>query len=388
MRRAAVAALVFLACWGAVHFWFYRYDLIGDVGIYRGYAELVRHGAVPYRDFAFEYPPGALPPLLAPAYLGGYQHAFGLLMGVLGAALAALLARDAPLRGLAFAAVSPLLVGALVLNRFDLWPALLATAALLALLHDRHRLGFALLAAGFTAKLWPLLLVPLAAAWTLRRRGGRELARAGAAAAAVAAAALVPFAALAPHGLWSSLWGQLSRPLEIETLGGALLMLTGHAGIDMSHGSYNAAGVAVRPLEALTGAALATTLAVLWVAFARGPAEHERLVRYAAASVCAFVALGKVLSPQYLIWLVPLVALLRGRRGAWAVALLSAALVLTQVLYPSRFYDYVYGHRLAWLVLLRDLLLVGFVAQLALPHGVWRRRPRERLETRVSQAGG
>jgi hypothetical protein len=105
----------------------------------------------------------------------------------------------------------------------------------------------------------------------------------------------------------------------------------------------------------------------LWVAFARGPATPKRFARYAAASVCAFVALGKVLSPQFLIWLIPFVPLVRGRRGLAATGVLTAALVLTQVWFPQRYFDYALEGRLAGVVLARDLVLVALLAVLALP---------------------
>lgn len=364
----AAAILVYLACWGAVHFWFYRYDLIGDVGIYRSYGEAMRHGELPYRDFAFEYPPGALPVMLLPAYFGNYAHAFGALMAVMGIGIVALVMRHAPARGTAFVVASPLLIGSLVLNRFDLWPTLLTTAALIALLRDHHRLGWAALGAAFAAKLWPITLLPLAAVWTVRRRGRVELGRSAGIGVAVVVAAFGPFLVLAPHGLWRSIWGQFSRPMEIESLGASMLMVTHHAGIAMSHGSYNASGTLVGPLTVVIGTMQVAALLALWIAFARGPLERERLARYAAASVCAFIAFGKVFSPQYLIWLVPLVALLRGKLGGWAIVLLSVSLVLTQVWYPSRFYPYVYHHHLAWLVLLRNLILVALAPILVIAH--------------------
>ena len=90
-------------------------------------------------------------------------------------------------------------------------------------------------------------------------------------------------------------------------------------------------------------------------------------VRYAAACTCAFVAFDKVLSPQYLLWLIPLVPLVRGRRGLLATGLLAAALVLTQVWFPQRYFDYALHFRLAGVVLARDLVLVALVAVLALP---------------------
>jgi hypothetical protein len=85
--------------------------------------------------------------------------------------------------------------------------------------------------------------------------------------------------------------------------------------------------------------------------------------------VCAFVALGKVASPQFLIWLVPLVALVGGRRGLAACALLAAALVLTQVWFPYRYWDLVFELEpvASWLVPVRDLVLVALVAVLAWP---------------------
>ena len=108
-------------------------------------------------------------------------------------------------------------------------------------------------------------------------------------------------------------------------------------------------------------------LIALWVAFARGPATVVRFLRYAAACVCAFIVCGKVLSPQYLLWLVPLVPLVRGRRGLAATALLTAALVLTQVWFPQRYFAYALDFHLAGVVLLRDLVLVALLAVLAWP---------------------
>ena len=80
----------------------------------------------------------------------------------------------------------------------------------------------------------------------------------------------------------------------------------------------------------------------------------------------AFVALGKVLSPQFLLWLVPLVPLVRGRRGLAASALLAVALVLTQAWFPRQYWDYATGldRGVAGLVVARDLVLLALLAVL------------------------
>jgi hypothetical protein len=64
---------------------------------------------------------------------------------------------------------------------------------------------------------------------------------------------------------------------------------------------------------------------------------------------------------------VPLVPLVRGRRGIAATGLLVAALVLTQVWFPFRYWAYALDFRLAGAVLARDLVLLVLFAVLALP---------------------
>jgi hypothetical protein len=354
------AAGLFLLCWGLVHTWFWGHGQLVDWPTYKSYGDAMRAGHVPYRDFSVEYPPGALPAFLAPAWFGDYAGAFAWTMAACGVVLVAVVVRIRPAAAL-YVALAPVLVGSLILSRFDLWPALLATAALAALLADRHRLGWALLGAAVAAKLWPLVLVPLAIAWSVRR--GRPWAIV--VGITVAALVFAPFVALAPHGVWESVRGQASRPLQIESLGASLLTALGHPRVVSTHGSQGIAGHG--SLAATFGVLQAVAVAALCVAFARGPATRERFLRYAAAAVCAFVVFGKVLSPQFLIWLVPLVPLVRGRRGLAGTALLTAALLLTQVWFPLRYWDYVDGFHLAWVVLLRNLALVALAGVLAWP---------------------
>jgi hypothetical protein len=132
------------------------------------------------------------------------------------------------------------------------------------------------------------------------------------------------------------------------------------------HGSQNLAGSLPDALAAAQSLLQIAAVVSLWVVFARGPATPQRLARYAAATTVAFVALGKVLSPQFLIWLVPLVPL-AGRRIA--TALLALALVLTQLWFPFRYWDLAlhFDPRASWLVMARDVVLVGLLVTLVLP---------------------
>jgi uncharacterized membrane protein len=362
------ASGIFLACWGLVHRWIWSGFALVDWPTYQQYGDaILNHGLVPYRDFAVEYPPGALVAFILPAEFGDYASAFAWQMAACGVVLVAVVAAIR-VEAAFYVALAPVLAGSLILSRFDLWPALLGVAALAALLRERHRLGWGLLGAAVAAKLWPFVLVPLAFVWSYR--AGR--ARAALVGVAVAAAAFAPFALIAPHGLWESVRGQASRPLQIESLGASFLTTFGHPHVITTHGSQNVTG------HGAVGAVFAvlqlSALVALWIAFARGPARGTELLRYSAATVCAFIAFGKVLSPQFLLWLIPLVPLVRGRRGLAATGLLTAALVLTQVWFPDRYFDYVNSFHDAGVVLVRNVTLVVLLVVLAWPASVATRR--------------
>ena len=393
---AALAAAVFVGSWTLVQTEPFTRAEISDLPVYQRYGDRMEAGDVPYADFRVEYPPGALPAFLAPSLLSDseaeFRSTFEGLMSACGVAailLAALvlsLVGAGPVRtagALGLMAVSPLLLGSVVLTRFDLWPAVLTLGALAALVAGRARIGALVLGVAIAAKLYPLVLVPLLGAWLWRRHGRREALLGVGLALAVPVALYLPFLLLDPGSVLSSVGRQLSRPLQLESLGAAVLVALHHlAGVPLdwasSHGSQNVTGVAAVVAAVLLSLAQVGALGWIWWRFWRGPAEPERLLRYAAAAAVAFVALGKVLSPQFLIWLVALVPLVAGRRGLAASALLALSLALTQAWFPRRYWDYVFTFDglASAAVLARDLALLTLLAVLMIG------RPGDRTHTR------
>lgn len=373
MRLASAAAgcALFLVSWGVLHHGFYARDRIVDTPVYERYGEAMTDSRVPYRDFALEYPPGALPVFVLPALGEGdsddYERRFEGIMAALGLACVLLVAVAAsswwaPL----FVAVTPLALGSVILSRFDLWPAMLTVAALVLLVAGRFRLGLGAIGLATAAKLYPVLLAPIAFAHVWRVRGRREALMCAGIFFAVVLAIFTPFAVLSPDGVWESVWRQAGRPLQIESLGAGFLLVAHHLfGLDLtmesSHGSQNLDGTAADLLGAASTLLQVALLIGIWIWYVRGPATRERLAAASAAAVCAFIAFGKVFSPQFLIWLVPLVPLVGGRRGLVASGFLAASLVLTQLWFPYRYWELAleFDTAASWLVFARNLLLVG-----------------------------
>jgi hypothetical protein len=382
---AAAAACAFLGSWVVLgHLWYRSTPQLVDTPTYEHYGDAIAAGHVPYRDFQLEYPPGAVLPFVAPELtahrgdLGAYTHGFERWMAGAGVLLtllvaAALMTLDAsPLRAiaaLALVAAFPLLLGTVVLTRFDLWPAALTAAALAALLAGRDELGALALGAAIATKLYPAVLVPVGVIWVWRLRNRERALWWTALVAATCAAVFLPFAAIAPGGVGHSFAVQIHRPLQIESLGASVLIALHHvAGLSITvrsdHGSQNIESTGAGAAAILSILLAVVGLCVIWLAFARGPVRRDRLVLAAAASVATFIAFGKVFSPQFMMWLIPLVPLVRSRV---APLLLAAGLVLTQLWFPAHYWALTtLDPRESWLLLARDLVVVALAAALCL----------------------
>ena len=384
---------VFVASWVFVSYvpvfsaWLY-----GDVRFYETWGGFMAGHLVPYRDFRIEYPPGALPIFLGPVYLrkfAGYHGTYyewfrvellviGLLIEVAMAYALAFLgaSRRRAYAALCFAGAGPALLGPIALSRFDYWPALLAVAAVAAFAARRPMVACGFAAAGTAVKVYPAVLIPLALIELWRREGSRAAAKGVALAVGIGAAIAVPFAIIAPHGITWALHRQLHRPLQVESLG-AVFFAAAHevAGVHLhvvkSAGSDNLVGSGPDVASAILGVLTIVALLAVYVLYFRSAGTREGLVAASAAAVTAYIAFSKVFSPQYLVWLIPLVPLVGGRRGLRASALLLVIVGMTQVWSPYRYGDY---HKMAtawliWLVVARDLLVLVLLAVLMWPSG-------------------
>jgi uncharacterized membrane protein len=352
-------------------------EQFGDVRLYALQGRRMLDGQVPYRDFFVEYPPGSLVAFVLPAVVSVAHYAvlFKTLMALCGVATVVLVERVAAALGYPLArtavalgalALAPVAVGPLIVNEYDLWPALLTVAALLALVRGHERLGCALLGLGAATKIFPLAVLVVALAWIYRRSGAQALRRALVAAVATAAATYVAFVAVAPGGVWYSLEVQARRGLQKESLGAALLYVLDQLHLYKAHivvGNPNwteLTGPAGDTLALLSTVAQVVAVALVAVLVTRRGPEPRTLAVATAAAVTGFVAFGKVFSPQYLIWLVPLVPLVG---GAFEIAALAAALVLTQLWFLQAVNPFDL-HGEVWLFITRDLLVAALFAAL------------------------
>lgn len=304
-----------------------------DTDIYFRYATLSLEGRVPYRDFRVEYPPLALPLFLVPAVVsrdvGVFKVAFGLEMLVFNAATVWLVAahaekqgRTAVRRALIRYTILYLLLSRLIVLRYDAATMFVGFAASCWWFSGHSGRGGVAAALGTLMKVYPATVALVAAPWDLARKSsrGRGLA---AFIGALTLGVLAWVAIGTPRGVGESLGYQLGRGFEYGSLySGAQMLAAKAVGAEIAVVRDHAAWASVTPwspalLRWVLPIQASAILAVCGVFYRRGLSDG---IRYSAAAILAFIVTGKVFSPQYLIWLLPFLAMLEGpiaRRAYW-----------------------------------------------------------------------
>ena len=364
---------------------------VNDLYVYRTYADLLTGGALPYLDFDFEYPPLAALPLGLAGLPGTaeatYAVSFAVLMAgcaLAGQLLAARLAGAAGERGVHgrevvtvawLLALAPVVIGASLRTHFDAMPIALALAGLLALARNKPELGFALLGLGTMTKLFPGLLAVVALVWLLGRGQHRAALRGGAIFTGVVLAISLPFVVLdagSGSGYLESFTFHLDRPVQIESTPASVLFALGGSdvtGTNVRPDRYKSNGLDgghADTIERLFSVLLVLVLAGV-VALAARARDARHLVLCGFAVLLAFVTLGKVFSPQYVIWLAPFAALAWAWRRRVVALLVATAIVLTHVEFPSRYFDLINKDQtVIWIVAARNVLLLAALGALVL----------------------
>ncbi|MEU8518619.1 glycosyltransferase family 87 protein [Streptomyces sp. NBC_01216] len=362
-------------------------DVTSDVEqIYQGWYEVLRSGTYPLDDVTWQYPPAAALAILSPAVLPflGYAAAFFVLAFLCDALVFGLLRYAggrpgrSPHGAWIWIAGVPLL-GPTAYARYDVMVTAVAVAALLTGLRHPRLLG-ALAGFGATLKVWPALLL----AGTPR---GRATLRSWWTAAGAAAGVLL-LCTLAAPGALAFLTFQRDRGTEVESLGALVFHVGRHFGWEgearLNYGSVEFLGPYV-PLVTLAAKVLSVA-AFGWLAWWRIRARAFSTTTTADAAFVAvllFTTTSRVISPQYMIWLLGLAAVCLAYRASGMrrpAHLVVWAAAVTQFEFPVWFTHVSHSDPLGIaLLLVRNGLLVA--ACLSACRVLWRQTVTEPRRT-------
>lgn len=309
--------------------------LFSDVRLYDWWAGNIADGFFPINDPMWQYPP-----LAALVFLVGYliaPNTIGFVFLVLLADLVImilLVKRSSELANYLPAAIwlaTPLLMGPIMLGRFDVFPTLAAVFALLYISSPR-KFGIAL-AIGGLLKVWPILLLLATPKGTLLR---------------VLLWFMVTFGvgSLLLRIWWkesfSFLGGQRSRGLQIEAVG-ALPYQLWNAGPETVKSAFQFGAIEVVAIGTGVTSLVITVIGIyllgrlsFWRLF--GKLDSAEPADIALLALLLAIVTSRVLSPQYLVWVFGILAVcaIKPQRNFQKIfVLISISSGLGQLIYPG-----------------------------------------------------
>jgi hypothetical protein len=353
--------LIFILAVGVIYFVLFETVYTtpySGTALFLKYASQIMDGQVPYRDFSVEYPPLALLFFVLPRLLSGVFEYYLLLfkIEVLLAVLIglylmyrlALRLGKAPWKIMLVYTLCILAVGPIIAEQFDIFAAILTAGSLYALICGKNKSAWVLLALGALTKVYPVFLAPMYLLISLHNRQYRAAAKGILTFIIIGAIFTLPFFIIGLDSIRGLVEYHLQRGIQMESIFSTFLLAADKLGLTYvettyDFGSWNIAGVAADKLTGISGLIMAAALIlVYWFIYKRikpGKSQSTRTGAYALLIICTVLITGKVLSPQYLIWLVPIIpmVLFRGRLVIAAIFICIGA--VTYYLFPHAYLD-------------------------------------------------
>ncbi len=370
-----VAYMLFLAptiFWG---------DAQGDVPLYRQWAVGASHGYWPVVDFPWVYPAGALIPIMVPLAFGAWNYQLLWLLMMAAANVFAVWAlTDGLRRRSAYAAawywlLIELLLSPVSMLRLEGIAAPLAIGGLIYLVR-RPAVAGALIAAATWIKVWPVAIAIAAVTASSRRIwviiGGLVTSGIIAATIIVAGGGSQLFSFVTIQGDRAL---QLEAPIATPWLWASVLGIPGSYILEnVQLATREVVGVGSHTAGSIVGMVMAAAVATIVVLMIRARrrtarsadralAEQRLIILGSFALAAALIVFNKVGSPQYMLWLAPIVTVglvvdptLWRRPAQWMVAISIA----TTLVFPIFYMPLVDGDPMAATILLaRNAMVVG-----------------------------
>ena len=342
-----------------------------DVALYRTDA-LAFWGHLAHPSLPREYPPLAVIPfalaLIGPPVVGQDSFALGMAaLFVLG--FVAVRRWKGASRAWTYGAYTLAAGPATLLFRFDIVPGLLVLVCLWFLERRRFAPAYPLIAVGTLVKLFPLVLLPVAAiahARTDRSGGGwgvaRRLAVGGVVCIGIVAAGFALGLVLDPARGLGAITYDLRRPVEVESVPATLMWLGSLLGPPIhatySFGSYNLTGALTTTASLIGDAGLVAGMLWVWWRQLTGRIDVGQAV---AGALLVLLCTSAVLSAQYVLWVTPVLAVVEGFRFRWLAVCLLTALVFPLLFQVAVQYQPTIRYSSVFMVAIaaRNLLLVA-----------------------------
>jgi hypothetical protein len=224
----------------------------------------------------------------------------------------------------------PLMCWPFVYARIDLFSALLAIGGLALVRKSREVEGGGLLAVAVLAKIWPFALAPV----LIVERKVKGLV---AFVVAGAALAIAWFALAGSAGVRQVVSFRDATGWQVESVPGILWHLHDPSRVKFESGAFRTGVMPTWGRPLLTALSLAFIVAAWWVAYRRRDEGADDHVTYALAplvSVLALLIFAPILSPQYVVWMLPFTAMVVARGDRLVAGLTAAVTITTTISYP------------------------------------------------------